>query len=78
MLGSAPVCCGVCLIGKSQQDDSNMQSIRTLPKWVRVYVWKHTSLLSGVYVAPRDATAKTTTGTRTDMGQAIRERQPLS
>ena len=55
-----------------------MQSIRTLPKWVRVYVWKHTSLLSGVYVAPRDATAKTTMGTRTDKGQDIRERQTLS
>jgi len=35
-------------------------------------------LLSGVYVAPRVATAKTTMGRRTDKGQDIRQRQTLS
>ncbi len=43
-----------------------------------VFVCQSYKLLSGVYVAPRDATAKTTMGTRTDKGQAIRERQTLS
>ena len=62
----------------STPEKVNMQSKRILPKWVRVYVWKHTSLLSGVYVAPRDATAKTTMGTGTDKGQDTPERQTLS
>ena len=62
----------------STPEKVNMQSKRTLPKWVRVYVWKHASLLSGVYVAPRVATAKTTIGTGTDTGQDMPERQTLS
>ena len=89
MLGSAPVCrwsigIGVCQPPRKSSCKANevriggTPSLRILPKWVRVYVWKHTSLLSGVYVAPRDATAKTTIGTGTDTGQDTPERRTLS
>ena len=43
-----------------------------------VFVCQSYKLLSGVYVAPRDATAKTTIGTGTDTGQDTPERQTLS